>query len=259
VSGAELSQLLGGPGAKPFERMVNEQYGISDFVTWTTALSDVAKRVCCIVTRTGKGTGFLVSADVILTNHHVVGALLDGRETAGDVRIMFDYKGGATGEMHRLHASDWHIAGSPPDMDIDPEPTAMAEAAPDKLDFALLRLASKPGESRGVIRVKKQPHDFGAERQLYIVQHPLGSPLSLAIDSDAIIEQNSNGSRVRYRTNTEVGSSGSPCFDKDWQWVALHHSGDLNNQPKWNEGIPAETLLAYLENIGIRDIVMRAN
>ena len=49
--------------------------------------------------------------------------------------------------------------------------------------------------------------------------------------------------RVRYATNTEPGSSGSPCFDMNWQLAALHHYGDpawLN--PKYNQGVPAHLI-----------------
>ncbi len=54
---------------------------------------------------------------------------------------------------------------------------------------------------------------------------------------------NANQTRVRYRTNTETGSSGSPCFNSDWDLVALHHSGIV----KYNEGIPINCIVALLK------------
>ena len=30
---------------------------------------------------------------------------------------------------------------------------------------------------------------------------------------------------VEYTTKVATGSSGSPCFDSDWNLVALHHAG----------------------------------
>ena len=30
--------------------------------------------------------------------------------------------------------------------------------------------------------------------------------------------------RLRYQTNTEDGSSGSPVFNREWRVVALHHA-----------------------------------
>ena len=67
-----------------------------------------------------------------------------------------------------------------------------------------------------------------------------------AIDTSAIIE--AGPTRVRYRTNTEAGSSGSPCFNMDGNLIALHHSGDPTKimSPKWNEGIPFTAIIDML-------------
>jgi hypothetical protein len=57
--------------------------------------------------------------------------------------------------------------------------------------------------------------------------------------TDGVINVNDNGTRVRYATNTDHGSSGSPCFNLDWEVVGLHHMGDpawIN--PRFNEGVP---------------------
>jgi V8-like Glu-specific endopeptidase len=76
-----------------------------------------------------------------------------------------------------------------------------------------------------------------------IAQHPDGSPLKLALDMQSVISVNDNGTRVRYATNTEPGSSGSPCFDLDWSLVALHHLGDPAwREPKFNQGVPASII-----------------
>jgi V8-like Glu-specific endopeptidase len=50
--------------------------------------------------------------------------------------------------------------------------------------------------------------------------------------------------RLRYKTNTEAGSSGSPCFTMDWTLVALHHLGDPARAPApaFNQGIPIELI-----------------
>ena len=70
-----------------------------------------------------------------------------------------------------------------------------------------------------------------------------------------MISVNANGTRVRYRTNTEPGSSGSPCFDQNWSLVALHHSGDPNfdgiKQPEYNRGIPIAAIRSLIEARGL--------
>lgn len=80
---------------------------------------------------------------------------------------------------------------------------------------------------------------------LVIVQHPDGTPLKIAIDTDAFLGLNANNSRMRYTTNTEAGSSGSPVFDLNWNLVALHHLGDPafdKLSPEFNQGIPVDAI-----------------
>jgi hypothetical protein len=137
----------------------------------------------------------------------------------------------------------------------------------DELDYVLMRVRGAPGREpvggptldlqapkRGWLSLPAVPHTFSPNSPLFIAQHPNGRPLELALDTDSIIEVNANGTRVRYKTNTEPGSSGSPCFNVDWDWVALHHSGDPNSgpfyKPQYNAGIPVTAIRALLQQRG---------
>ena len=59
--------------------------------------------------------------------------------------------------------------------------------------------------------------------------------------------------------NTLKGSSGAPCFDAQWNLVALHHAGDPDfddfHQPEYNQGIPIKAIHEYLNEQGITDIL----
>ena len=81
----------------------------------------------------------------------------------------------------------------------------------------------------------------------------------MALDSEAVIGLNGNRTRVRYTTTTEPGSSGSPCFGPDWQWVALHHSGDpkywQGQRPDFNQGIPIPAIRQLLAARGKADLL----
>jgi hypothetical protein len=108
-----------------------------------------------------------------------------------------------------------------------------------------------PAPPRGFVDTPGAAHDFVAKPAMFILQHPDGEPLKLALDTQSVIAVNPNGARVRYRTNTEPGSSGSPCFDADWNLIALHHLGDRNWQnPQFNQGIPFKAIVAHLEASG---------
>jgi len=90
---------------------------------------------------------------------------------------------------------------------------------------------------------------------LFIVQHPDGEPLKLALDTEAVIEVLDEGATLRYRTNTLPGSSGSPCFNSQWQWVALHHSGDPCFPHRYNAGSSVQAIMAVLERRGVRSLL----
>jgi hypothetical protein len=59
---------------------------------------------------------------------------------------------------------------------------------------------------------------------------------------------------VRHRTNTEKGSSGSPCFDLKWNLLALHQCGNPADNPgglaRWNQAIPFDTVVALIRRRG---------
>jgi hypothetical protein len=78
--------------------------------------------------------------------------------------------------------------------------------------------------------------------------------LELAMDTSAIIGVNHGRTRVRYRTNTEPGSSGSPCLSPDFELLALHHSGDPDfdpsHKPEYNQGIPMDLIAKLLRDRG---------
>jgi hypothetical protein len=159
------------------------------------------------------------------------------------------------GREFRL-AADWLYDFSPYNAQ---EAAGQEDALPTagELDFALLRLAEAPGSQpvsektddaspRSWVEISGRTYDFPQGSPLFIVQHPSGGPLKLALDTQAILGLNSNGTRVRYRTNTAAGSSGSPCFNSEWELVALHHSGIV----KYNEGVPVALIADFLKQRG---------
>jgi V8-like Glu-specific endopeptidase len=153
-------------------------------------------------------------------------------------------------------ANDWLIDSSE-NYPLDQDPPA------DRLDYALLRLAeaagndtvgdksNSAGNKRGFIAWPANPFNPVAGSGLSIMQHPRGDPLKLVLDDDGVMSLNGNQTRLRYETNTERGSSGSPCFTFKWELVALHHSGDPDfdpaHKPAYNEGIPMTAITKLLK------------
>jgi hypothetical protein len=233
------------------------------FLTPTVLRKQIAAieaQVCQIVVTapagTRYGTGFLVARDLILTNQHVIA----GEPNAASIKVRFDYKELANGSTYDGTwcpvAANWLVVCSPPSP-LDEHPDGQNWPTNECLDYALVRLEKPMGDepppafdqsspqapSRSWLKlsnVKPVPAS-----PLLIVQHPQGAPLKLALDTNSITEVKET--RVRYNTNTEHGSSGSPCFDLQWNLIALHHTGDPSEpKPAWNEGIPCAAILADL-------------
>jgi V8-like Glu-specific endopeptidase len=259
------------------ERQIKSSNSLLDIVKWRTRIFEVEHQVCRIEIKMdggmGYGTGFLVGPDTVLTNYHVLEFVIGEQVNPDRVLFRFDYKvmeDGTTinsGTIYRLAKQNWlidHSEYSAVDEMVDP-----GDALPelDKLDYVLVRLDGAPGNSplsdaaksearpRKWIEVTDQTPSLDADTALSIAQHPNHEPLQLAFDSEAIIGVNSNRTRVRYRTNTEEGSSGSPCFNANWELVALHHSGDPNfeklHKAEYNEGVPIDMIYGLLKQRGM--------
>ena len=219
-------------------------------------------RQVCRVELAGEalGTGFLVGPDTVLTNWHVFeGARQAGK--VGQLGCRFDYARLPDGQTEPGQLVLLDAAGG---IDTSPYSPAEQTANPDnplptldQLDYALLRLASRVGEQqiggapRGWIKLPKAVVPLAANSPILIVQHPEGTPMKLALDTQAVIGLNGNGTRIRYRTNTDPGSSGSPVFTMDWDIVALHHYGDPKWQaPLFNQGVPIELIRQHIDKGG---------
>jgi hypothetical protein len=266
---AQVAEQLGlavkAPDERQLEVLINESQGFVNPTTWREKLGALEAQVCHIEFpyrgQMVTGTGCLVGPDIVLTNHHVVALIGTPDVEPGTVTATFDFRltkdGKQPGTPYRL-ADHWLLASSPASqVDRMRDPGAL-EPKPTELDFALIRLADSPGSKA----VGANPEPEALKRGwvtelapaietngiLLILQHPDGEPIQMAIDTVTYV--NSNRTRVRYRTNTLPGSSGSPCFDVNWRLMALHHSGDPKadeiRKGTYNEGIPIDAVLGQL-------------
>jgi hypothetical protein len=236
------------------QRTLREDLGFLNVAQWREKLYRLEGRVCRVElndARGSMGTAFLVGPSAVMTNYHVLGAVVEGTHPAAQVRCRFDYKvlpGGRVADGMPVGLAGDGILGSAP-----PSPGERAGTPdtpppePGQLDYVLARLerpigdepVGSDGPARGWVEVPGAQPALAGMAALVILQHPLRQPLKLALDTLPKVELRHGGLRVRYATNTEAGSSGSPCFDKDWKLVALHHYGDpASHTPTFNQGIP---------------------
>jgi hypothetical protein len=254
------------------EKLIDPANGFVDMPAWLERAAQCQGAICRVeIDNEAMGTGFLVGPSAVLTNHHVLAKVIAEPKLLPKVKLRFDYK--------RLHDGTI-LSGTliPIRKILDHSPATNGELTgnPEKsdpptshLDFALVETEGAPGaepirvtgvadgKRRGWIRVPDldaviDPDPFAPDLPVLIAQHPLGQPLSLAIEWKSMIGPNTAATRVRHRTNTQAGSSGSPCFDRNWHLIALHHYGDAKygHAPLFNQGIPIAAIRKRVEEQG---------
>ena len=202
---------------------------------WQDRLVKIERQVCRVeLEGNALGTGFLVGPDTVLTNWHVF-EIAKNAGKVGQLGCRFDYvrmPNGQTdpGQLIMLTGAD----------SIDASPYSAAEKTNkndplptlEELDFALLRLNSRVGEQqidgapRGWIALPQAVLPLPADAPILIVQHPRGTPMKLALDTQAVIGPNGNGTRIRYRTNTDPAiplrvPRSSPWIGTWWHCITL--------------------------------------
>ncbi|MFC1834028.1 trypsin-like peptidase domain-containing protein [Thermodesulfobacteriota bacterium] len=191
------------------------------------------------------GTGFMVSPDVMLTNHHV----LNSAEVAGNSICIFDYQTDEHGKMQTNKS-----------FRFDPDRLFFTSLVTDGgLDFTFVWVKDQPGREGefGHVNLDRAYFKILGGGHANIVQHPNGEPKSVVLQANKIVSQTE--AVVHYLSDTEGGSSGSCVFNKLWKPTALHHAshwatpeeaGDHHPGVTYvNEGIKMSAIATFLENV----------
>ena len=209
----------------------------------------VGRAVCRIRLNDGAATGFLVGPRILMTNNHVI----DSAAAAGEAVGQFDYQDNRSGELLPVYTF-----ALTPDLFFITDPT---------LDFTLVGVAATSSQGRPLTAYPWLPligqlGKADIDDPVNIIQHPRGGLKQIALRNNQIIDI-PEGKRdfLYYTTDTEPGSSGSPCFNDQWELIALHHSGVprmRNDQILKKDGTPWRpdgddpALIDWIANEGVR-------
>lgn len=167
------------------------------------------------------GTAWLIAPDLAITNHHVINARLWGESDAD----LADFELQAAGATLRFDYDDSKADGLPAGI-------ARLAASSKALDYALLALAEPPGRPIPRIAPLAVEHDTTSRMAVNIIQHPRGEHKQIAFRNNLV--SGADATTIRYFTDTDRGSSGSPVCDDQWRVVGLHrgarHVSDIRYQ-----------------------------
>ena len=168
-----------------------------------------ARSVARIVRKDGGlGTGFLIEGNRLVTNNHV----LSNEQAAATAVVQFNYQKTLDGLDAAFEEFRFKAA-------------TLKTSTED--DWSVVELDGDAAARWGALALNHvTPQVMDA---VTIIQHAGGGPKQISYIANVVVFVDQ--SRVQYLTDTLPGSSGSPVFDRNWNVVALHHSGGWMPEP----------------------------
>jgi len=181
--------------------------------------SKVARSVGRISNKSNRealGTGFLISPHLIMTNNHVI----PDKPSARNAIIEFDYFADNSGNP--IAANEFELL---PDV-------LFFTSAETAFDFSIIAIEPKNNSEAevkqfGWIQLIEETGKAHIGERLNIIHHPLGKPQHISIRKNLLVTHEESKVYLKYMTDTEPGSSGSPVLNDEWELVALHRASEV--------------------------------
>ena len=213
---------------------------------WYSKLAILQNQICLIEVPTLSSddkyyfaTGFLINSNHVLTTYHLIEEYHNYRKRTDSINVepikfRFDYLFNEDkqilhgGILYESVPNDWIIDYS--------DYTRNYQENIDKLDYCILKIEGEPGldksgfqgTPRGWIEIKEKNGEIKIGGTLSILHNPDMQMMKLSINTNSIKELINNESIILHKTNTGKGSSGAPCFDINWNLIAIYRNMLMN-------------------------------
>ena len=177
------------------------------------------------------GTGFLISESHLLTNNHVIPT----EDAARNAECFFNFEDDEEGWPKRTFSY------------CAPKTDKLFFESDSRLDWTVIKLEGRPGYKWGYTELCDYIPAINDSAN--IVGHPNGDKKKISMSNNRIayIDEGT----IKYFTDTEGGSSGSPVFNDNWQVIALHRGACKNGGVPFNFGCPAHIIRKALLKFNI--------
>lgn len=208
------------------------------------------------------GTGFLITPDLLITNHHVI----PDEASAARSFAEFGYEAGETGEL--MSGKRFKLLPG----------KGFVTSPKEALDMTIVAIAPVADDGQvsisnyGFLRLSPSVDKVAELEFVSIIQHPNGDEKYIAIRENKVIKigdtDPARDTRIWYQSDTAPGASGSAVYNDQWQVVALHHSAVVESRTaadgtiqvklqsgEWapkNDNDEYNEPLSYIANEGIR-------
>jgi endonuclease G len=209
----------------------------------------------------GFGTGFLISSNLLITNHHVFETSMDAWNCGANFLYEYDEQGLKSGIYFELNPEKFFLNYQP-------------------LDFCLVYVESTALDGKSLLKdlsyiplIETSGKVIKGDA-INIIQYPDGGPKQYAYTENEVKAILDDVGFIQYTTDTQGASSGSPAFNKFYEAAALHHcgipyevngkiyttngtvwDGEDENDVQWiaNEGVSISRIVSYLKSCKIND------
>ena len=268
------------PGDGQFQGMISQFDAQFDWAHMSRRATVIGRHVCLLeIDQNPAGTAVLVGPNLILTSQHVINLLTaNGKllpNSGPRISVVFDFCSMEQADGTRAPNMGDHLSRRCRDewrhwSRTSPPHIAEIQNAfyPDDcneitaLDYALIRLEDNVGEhniphineKRSWTSLVPPKRPLSTLHKIHISQHPSGQALKGSTGRISAVPKHRR--RIRYTANTWHVSSGSPCWDNDFQLVAIHNFGGEENEQKENQGVPIDPIIDHLAETCGREIIV---